>query len=66
VRPSPATPARTRTLLVNAALIEKGCFLGLEAWERKRGARISSFIAVSDPLSSTAGVRDFPKRSCSS
>ena len=41
-------------------LDRKRRLLCLEAEWRKRGARISSFIAASEPLSSTAVVRDFP------
>jgi hypothetical protein len=53
-------------VLANAALTEKRRLLCFEAEWRKQGARISSFIAVSEPLSFTAVVRDFPKRSRSS
>jgi hypothetical protein len=66
VRVSPATPARTMAVLANAAVIEKARPLCFEAWWRKQGARISLSIAVSEPISFTAIVRDFPKRSCSS
>jgi hypothetical protein len=64
VRVSPSTPARTMAVLANAALVEKARLFCLEAKWRKWGARTSSFIAVSEPLSFTAVVRDFPKRSC--
>ena len=66
VKVSPTTAARTMAVLANAALFEKKRLPCLEAWWHKRGARISSFIAVSEPFSFTAVVRDFPKRSCSS
>jgi hypothetical protein len=66
MRVSPATPVRTMAVLANAALIEKARRLCFEAWWCKQGVRISSSIAVSEPISFTAVVRDFPKRSCSS
>jgi hypothetical protein len=54
-------PLSHLAMLANAALIEKRRLLCLEAEWRKRGARISSFIVVSEPMSFTAVVRDEAK-----